>query len=248
MGLGEQRAHLGLLVGGEAGVGHALDFGGSQVAVGTDGDVLVALFDHRADAGQLVQDRLEIFSVHISQLDLATAHGGSDGERAGDQPVGQDVVPGSVELLAANNFDDAGAFSAYPRAHRLEQLDQVQHFGLARGVHDGGGSFGKTGGHYQVFGAGVAGVVKVDAGPLEPGWCVGDVAGLLGLDGGAHDLEALYVDVNRADPQIAAAGMDAAEFAEATEQRTGDQEGGAHLVYDLGVGFEAGDVVGGDAD
>src|SRR6266851_4783053 len=93
--------------------------------------------------------------------------GACDEVRAALDTIGQDFVGRAVEALHAFDDDSVGAGALDLRAHRAEEIRQVDHFGLARGVLQHGLTLGQCGGHHEVFGAGDGDGLQHQTRPLE---------------------------------------------------------------------------------
>ena len=135
------------------------------------------------------------------------------------------------------------------RAHPVEHVPQEDDLRLAGGVDDRRAPAGQRGRHEQILGAGVARVVHVDGDAAQPGGAPGDLLAIVvEVDGGAHLAEAAHVDVDRASAELATAGGRGRHLAASRQQRTGDQERGAHGGDELGRSVGVNDVGGTDAD
>ena len=198
---------------------------------------------------QLAQHRVQRVGLGVGGAHAAAGHGGGNQEGAGLDAVRHHRILGAVQRVDAVDGDDVAAGAFDFGAHGDQAARQVDHFGFARGVFQHGGAFGQRSGHHQVFGAGDGHHVHHDARALQALALGVDVA-VLDADLGAHRLQALDVQIDRARADGAAAGQGHARLAEARQQRPQHQDGGAHgfhqfvgrfLVRD---GFAAeGDVV-----
>ncbi|MNS07751.1 hypothetical protein D3C72_392020 [compost metagenome] len=124
-------------------------------------------------------------------------------------------------------------------AQGVEEVREIDHFRLAGGVLDHGATVGQGGGHHQVLGAGDGDHVHQDVGTLEATVDTGLDVAIFDGDLGAHQLEAVNVQVDRAGTDGAAAGQGDVSRAKTGGQRAQRQYGGAHGLHQL-VG---GDVV-----
>ena len=82
------------------------------------------------------------------------------GDRAGDQvgaaldAIRQHLVAGAAQVLDALDDDLVGAGAVDLGAHGDQEIGQIHHLRLARGVLDDGLPVGERRGHHQVLGAG----------------------------------------------------------------------------------------------
>ncbi|HEX2924624.1 MAG TPA: hypothetical protein VHS28_11445, partial [Chloroflexota bacterium] len=80
-----------------------------------------------------------------------------------------------LQLIHPLDLQPCAADARYVGAHLHQEVGQVHHFRLHRGVLYDGLAPGKGRGHQQILRAGVAGVVQVDAGTVQPLGGRGDV-------------------------------------------------------------------------
>ncbi|MNT30693.1 hypothetical protein D3C72_1665010 [compost metagenome] len=130
------------------------------------------------------------------------------------------------------------------RTHLHQQVGQVGHLGLARGVLQHGLALGQRGGHQQILGAGHGDHVRHHARALQTAGAGVDEAVLDG-DLGAHRLQALDVLVHRPRADAAAARQGDAGLAEARHQRPQHEDRRAHGLHQLVRGLGRIDVGGG---
>ena len=98
----------------------------------------------------------------------------------------------------------SGAFDL--RAHLVQQVRQVDYFGLARAIFQHGLAFGQSRRHQQVFGSGHRDFFEDNARALQPLGAGFDVAVFLG-DLRAQLLQPFEVQIDRARSNGAAAGQ-----------------------------------------
>ncbi len=132
-----------------------------------------------------------------------------------------------MQALHALHHQAVGADALDAGAHLDQQVGQVGHLRLARGVLEHGLAVGQRGGHQQVLGAGHGDHVGHHARALQALGAGMDKA-VLNADLGAHGLQALDVLVDRARANGAAAGQRHTRLAEARYQRAQHQDRGAH--------------------
>src|SRR5437588_374001 len=147
----------------------------------------------------------EARGIASGDVEVAAGEGSGEDEGSGFDSVGDDAVPGAMELSDAlySNGGCAGALDFC--AHGVQQRRQVGDFRFTGAVLHDGFAIGKRGGHQQVLSAGDGDFVEEDFGAFEPiaidrisgGF---DVAVFL-RDLGAEALETfdMQVDGTRAD-------------------------------------------------
>ena len=121
-------------------------------------------------------------------------------------------------------------------AHGDQEIGQVDHLGLARGVLEHGLAVRQCGGHHEVFGARHRHGFQHQARTLQAVRAGFDVA-VLDMNIGAHRLQTRDVDVDRSRADRAAAGQGHIGMAEARQQRTQHENRRAHGFHEL-VGRE----------
>ena len=142
-----------------------------------------------------------------------------------------------MQPVDAVDGDRRRAEPADARSHPVEHVPEKDDLRLAGGVDDRRAPAGQRGRHEQILGAGVARVVHVDGDAAQPRGAPGDLLTVVvEVDGGAHLAEAAHVDVDRARAELAAAGRRGRHLAASRQQRTGDEERGAHGGDELGRG------------
>ena len=192
--------------------------------------------DRRAGFLQLVDDRIQVLRPRVLDPDVAAGDGARHQIGAGLDAVGQHFVGGAVQALHALDDDPVGAGALDLRAHRDQEIRQIDHFGLARRVLEHGLAVGQGGGHHEIFRAGDGHGLEHQARALEALGAGLDVA-VLDVNIGAHGLQARDVDVDRARADRAAAGQRHIGAAEARQQRPQHQDRRAHGLHQL-VGRE----------
>ncbi len=195
----------------------------------------------RPGVGELVQHRIEQVRVGVAHPDIAAAHGGRAQERAGLDAIRQHPVAGAAQRAHAVDDDAVGAGAGDLRAHAVEEVGEIDHLGLARGVLEHRRALGQRRGHHQVLGAGHGDQVHHQLGTLEAFGTRLDVA-VFDRDVGAHLLQAVDVQVDRARADGTAAGQRHLGLAEAGQQRPQHQDGGAHGLDQLVGGAQGADI------
>ncbi len=109
-----------------------------------------------------------MLGTHVAHADAAARDRAGDQVGAGLDAIGQHVVLGAVQRLDAVDRDRVGARAGDPRAHRDQEIREVDDFGLARGVLEHRAAVGERGGHHEVLGAGHGDGLEDDARALEP--------------------------------------------------------------------------------
>ncbi len=235
-----QDGELGLHVGRERRVGGGLDGDRLQGATcHVEGDPVVTLINQGASLFQLDQYGFQQAGVSVAAGDLATGDRCTHQEGPGLDAIRLHAVAATVQTLDAVDGQGVGARALDLGAQGVEEVGQVDHFRLARGVFDHGATVGQGGGHHQVLGAGDGDHVHQDVGTLQATVDTGLDVAILDGDLGAHQLQAMDVQVDRTGTDGATARQGDVGRPEAGCQRTQCQDGGAHGLHQL-VG---GDVV-----
>ena len=105
-----------------------------QRPVGADLDAVVVEFDHQPGLGERVGDRQHVVGPRADQVDRAAGDSRRAGIAAGLDAVGHDVVGRAVQALDAVDDQMARADAVDLRAHRHQQVAQVDDLRLARGI------------------------------------------------------------------------------------------------------------------
>ncbi len=239
---------LGLHVRREAGEGFGHHIGAAQAVAALDTDAVGEFGDFDAGVIEGAAEGGDVVEVGAVEFEVAAADGGGAGVGAGFDAVGDDAVGGGVEGFDSLDGEAVGAEAGDLGAHGVEAGGEVGDFGFAGGVGDGGGAVGEGGGHQEVFGGADGGEWQDNGGAVEAAADGGVHVAAFEQDFGAHLLEALEVEVDRAGADGAAAGEGDLGFAAAGEEGAEDQDGGAHLADDvvgrLGVGDRAAEAEG----
>ena len=230
----EHRHELRLHIGGESrerrgGEGERL-----QPAMGGDADGIALHLDLHAAIAQRGEHRMHVVGAGAHQLDIAPCDRGGAGIAARLDAVGHDGIGSAVQTRLAGDDQAIGADALDLRAHRDEQLAEVDDFRLARGIFHDAGAVRQHGGHQRVFGGadrhdreseGAAGQAAIGRARLHIARC--------DLDDCAEGLQRFQMQVDRAVADRAAAGQGDRRFARAGEQRAEHEDGCAHLAHDV---------------
>ena len=106
-----------------------------------------------------------------------------------------------------------------PGSHANQKLRQIDNFRLTGGIFENRLAARQRCGHHQVFGAGHGHRVKNDMRTLQA-FCPGAYVTVFHDHPGAHRLQALHMQVDRARPDGTAAGQRNIGFPETRDQRT----------------------------
>ena len=152
---------------------------------------------------------------------------------------------GTAQLWDAFDLQHIGADSVDPGPHLAEEHGQVDDMRLAGRIVDGGDAVGCGGGHHQVLRSGHGWHVEVDGGAFE---AVGarDILTPLELDTGAHQTQPDEMLLDAAHTDVVAARLCHAGLAAPGQQRTHQEEGGAHPVRHRGQHLAPGQPLGVD--
>jgi hypothetical protein len=148
-----------------------------------------------------------------------------------DQPMPDVPVGDWMDLLA--EYDNPSRPDCFrgaldPRAHGAKKTGQVYHFRLDGCVFDGRHAVGQAGGHKDVLGASMAGIVQDQALGLEPRR-FHHIVGAFDGHFAAHFLKALQVYTHWARADGAAPWVRRLGLAKASQQWPYDQKTGAHF-------------------
>ena len=171
--------------------------------------------------------RPRVLEAHVAARDRAGHQ-----IRAAFDAIRQHFVCRAVQLLHALHDDLVRAGALDLRAHRDEEVREVDHFGLARRVLDDGFAVRERRGHHQVLGARDRDGVEHQPRALQPPRARADVAAF-DADVRAHRLQPGDVNVHRPRADGAAAGQRDVRLAEARHQRAEHEDGRAHRLHEL---------------
>ena len=121
---------------GKPGYGSVCDVDGREPAAPRDGDAVGVALDRAAGLLELGEHELEVRRVESAHGDRPAGERAGDDERAGLDAVADDAVLDGVQRLDALDGDGGRAAAVDARAHRVEEVDEVDDLGLARGVLD----------------------------------------------------------------------------------------------------------------
>ncbi len=148
----------------------------------------------------------------------------------------------AVQFFHTGDGDVVGAVAGDLGAHRAQAIGQIHHFRLARGVLQHGHAVSQRRRHHQVLGAGHADDIEEDARALEALGFGVDVAVFDG-DLGAHRLQTLDVQIDRARADGTAAGQGHLGIAEARHQRPQHEDRRTHGLHHVVGRFPVIDLV-----
>ena len=138
----------------------------------------------------------------------------------------------AVQFFHAFDRDGVGTRTTNIGPHGDEELSEVDHLRLTRGVFQHRGAFGQRGCHQQVLGAGDGDRVQNDTRTTQATGLRADEA-ILDTDVCAHLAQPFDVDIDRACTNGAATGQRHIGTAEASQQRPEHQNAGAHGLHQL---------------
>ena len=195
--------------------------------------VLVAL-DLDPDVAQSVER-----GTHVARIGALEPHfAASDRRRAGIgprlDPVGHHAVGRAMQLAHPVDRQLGGPDPLDLRAHRGEQIAQIDDLGLARGVDQPAGALAQHRRHQRILGRADRdhGEVELAAGQPAVGRHRLHIA-LRQFDMRAEGFERLEVEVDRTVADRAAAGQRYGRLAGAREQRAEHEDRGAHLAHQI---------------
>ena len=245
LGDAHQRHHLGLHVGGKAGVGLGHHIDPDQPVAAADPQSVRGLGDLDARLVQRLGHRIDDVQLDPGQLHLAAGRGRRHGEGAGLDTVGHHAMFRRVQRVNALNDQRVGADALDLRAHGDQAFRQVRDLGLARGVDQFALAPGETCRHHQVFRR----AHRHEREHVMPAlqalgrFCMDIAVGELDL--GAQGLQPLQMQIDRPRADGAAAGQRHPGLATARHQRPQHQDAGPHLAHQIVGRGGAGDLPGG---
>ena len=190
---------------------------------------------------EFTKDCAEVSGIASGNVEVAAGHGAGDQEGAGFDAVGYDAVLRAFQFAHALHADGGGPCAFNFCSHFVEQGGEVADFGFAGAVLQNGFTFGESGGHEQIFGAGDGDLVENNFRAFEAIGGGFDVAVVL-RDFCAELLESLDVQVDGAAADGATAGERDAGAAAAGDERPEDERGGAHGLDQFVGSFGAGEI------
>ena len=155
---GEECHDLGLQVGGESRMGLGRDADGPEDAFGTDaaggphGILVVENVDVNPEIDKAIGDGEHGIEWSVGDGERAVGNGGSTHHGAGLDAVGDDGVYSAVEAFDAFDGDAGGACAGDACAHCVEEVGQIDDFGLAGCGFDDRGAFGQGGSGHDIGG------------------------------------------------------------------------------------------------
>ena len=227
-GAGEHGAHGLLKVCGEARVFLGFQVHGPVRALAAHADGIVGIGHLYAHLEELGGQRFHVRGNAAVDHHVAVRGRGGDHQRAGLDLIGDYAVAAAVHIVHAADADGVGARAAYAPAHGVQEVGQVYDMRLARGVMYGGVAVGAGGGEHQVDGTAHSDAVKEDIGAHQRAVGVYHAAVIVHLR--AQGAEALYVLLEGAVADGAAAGIAHLALAEAAEQRAPQVIACAHAL------------------
>ena len=197
-------------------------------------DAVLVAFDLDSDIAQRMQR-----GAHVARFRPLEPHfAAGDRRRAGIgarlDPVGHHPVGRAVQLAdpVDRQFGRADPFDL--RAHRGEQIAQIDDLGLARGVDQPAGALAQHRRHQCILGRADRhdGEVEFAAGQPAVGRAGFHIA-LRQFDMRAEGFEHLEMQVDRAVADRAATGQRHGRLAGARQQRTEHEDRSAHLAHQI---------------
>ena len=182
---------------------------------------------------QLVQLHLQVLGKGVRYGDIAAGGGRGHQEGACFDAVRHHGPLCGVEFFHAFYHYAAGTSSHHVRAHGVQEAGEGGDLRFPGAVLDDGDAVGEHRGHHDVLRRPDAGVLEGDLRRAQPVGSAGLYEAVVELDVGAQSTQALYVEVELAQTQVAAARGGDLGLAEARHERAEDDEAGAHLAHQL---------------
>ena len=181
---------------------------------------------------ELVDDGIDVIGPRILHANVAAGDGARHQIGAGFDAIGQHFVGRAAQALHALDDDSVGACALDLGAHGNQEIGQIDHLGLARGILEHRLALGQRRGHHQILGAGDGDGLQHQPRAFQRCGTRLDIA-VLDVNVGAHGLQAGDVNIDRTRADRAAAGQRHVRRAEARQQRTQHQNRCAHGLHEL---------------
>ena len=230
VGKAHQRHELRLQVGRESGERVGGDVCRPDAAICGDPDAVIILVDGDSAPAQHLEQRIKMPRAGILQCQLAAGDRGGNGECAGLDPVGDDVVSRIGKAVDTLDRNCIHAVAGDARAHCDQAFGKIADLGLARGIHNFGCALGECGRDHRVFGGADRHHRKDDARAGQPAGrpCLNVAVGE--LDDRAKGLHRTDMEINRPGADGAAARKRHARLTVTRQQRPEHKDRGAHLA------------------
>src|ERR1044071_265799 len=183
--------------------------------------------------------------IAIGEMEVATGEDGGNHKSPGFNAIWNNPMARAVELLHAMNANCMRASAFNFCAHLGEQGSQIDDFRLPRSVFHDCLALSKCCGHHQVFSAGDGDLVKNNVSAVEAAGAGFNVAVFL-LDRSAQAFQAFDVEIDRPGADGAATRLGDTGAPGASKQRTKDQRGSAHGLYQFISSFRVDQVAAGN--
>ena len=121
------------------------------MSVGLHADPILARHDHRAALDELVGERAEVIGAALRHRNVAARHRTGEQQRARDDAVGDDLVLHAVQFVDAIDDDRVAALAGDLRAHRDEEVRQIDDLGFHRDVVERRRSVGENRREHRVL-------------------------------------------------------------------------------------------------
>ena len=186
-----------------------------------------------AEAREAHQRRAQMLDAGVGDANVRRRHRGQADERADLDVIGPDAMRRAAELAAAVDRDLVRADAVDLGAERDEEMTEILHVRLARGVAEHRGSRRRDRRHERVLGPGDARLVEEDVGAAKPGRR--QMEAVVQLERRAELLEGEKVRVDAPAPDDVAARRRQLDLAAAREQRPGEQDRRANLLAEIWI-------------
>ena len=203
----EHRGDEGLIVRRDPGVGQGRHVDRAQARRALHRDPVSRDVEHPAHRFDLAQqvDHVVGTGVHHSHVAPGDERGGEIG--GAHHAVGDDGVGGGGEFTDPVDGEARGAETLDARTHGLELSPEVLDFGFTRRVLDDGSPLGEHGGHHEVVGRRVAGVLESHVSGPQATRGRGTDHRAVVVKGRPHLREAVGVEVDRTMPEVIPSGQ-----------------------------------------
>ena len=211
---------------------HRFDVAAAELAGADHADRVVIFLHLDAAFEQLRGDGFQMLRDDVLDQHVAACRRRGDHIGAGFDLVGNDRIGAAVQVLHAVNLDHVGAGAADIRAHRVEEVGEIDDMRLFRSVFDDRQAARLDGGKHDVDRRADRDLIHIDraAGQVV---CRGVDHGVFDRDRRAEHFEALDVQIDRADAEVAAAGQRDLRAVEPAKQRADQVIGRAQLAGHL---------------
>ena len=213
-----------------------------HLLLGRDDEVLPIDDARHAEPREAHQRGAQMLDAGVGDANLRARHRGEADERSDFDVIGPDPMRRAAKLAPAIDRDLVRADAIDLGAERDEEMTEVLHVRLARGVAKDGRSRGRDRGHEGVLGPGDTRLVEEHVGAAKP--ARREMEAVVEFERRAELLERQKVRVDAPAPDDVAARRRQFDFAAPREHRPGEQDRRANLLAELRIELVGADGLG----